>query len=228
MDALTQQFEGLAIQKSAVHKFMTGECRLSLKKITLHPEERNAPATIEKRFNWATKWGATDLDFVMNCVFIDEAAFNINLRRTLGYSSIGKPATVVTKSTRARSHSILGAICAAGVVQVSIRKPATKKPTTSKNRKLGNNAASKRVGRGGTRTDHYICFLETVMDVMDQHVEFQNYHLVMDNAPIHQSTSINELFTNRGYRCVYLPPYSPELNPNSAILVCCREQSAQG
>ncbi|KAG1165623.1 hypothetical protein G6F36_013265 [Rhizopus arrhizus] len=51
------------------------------------------------------------------------------------------------------------------------------------------------------------------MDVMDNHIQFQNYYLVMDNAPIHQSKEIEELITSRGYRCIYLPPYSPELNP---------------
>lgn len=35
----------------------------------------------------------------------------------------------------------------------------------------------------------------------------------MDNAPIHNHEEIEKLITNRGYRCVYLPPYSPELNP---------------
>jgi transposase len=35
----------------------------------------------------------------------------------------------------------------------------------------------------------------------------------MDNAFIHTSNEIDELTLSRGYRCVYLPPYSPELNP---------------
>lgn len=37
----------------------------------------------------------------------------------------------------------------------------------------------------------------------------------MDNAPIHTSIEINKLIESRerDYKCVYLPPYSPELNP---------------
>jgi hypothetical protein len=36
----------------------------------------------------------------------------------------------------------------------------------------------------------------------------------MDNAPIHKSDDVKEEIQrrNRGYQCVYLPPYSPELN----------------
>lgn len=36
----------------------------------------------------------------------------------------------------------------------------------------------------------------------------------MDNAPIHTIDAIDAMITERGYKYVYLPPYSPELNPN--------------
>jgi transposase len=35
----------------------------------------------------------------------------------------------------------------------------------------------------------------------------------MDNASIHKAPEIMEMVEERGYRCVYLPPYSPFLNP---------------
>ena len=35
----------------------------------------------------------------------------------------------------------------------------------------------------------------------------------MDNVPIHTHEDIARYIVNRGYGCVYLPPYSPELNP---------------
>ncbi|KAG0938697.1 hypothetical protein G6F57_006565 [Rhizopus arrhizus] len=34
-----------------------------------------------------------------------------------------------------------------------------------------------------------------------------------DNAPIHTSVDIAKYVESRGYRFIYLPPYSPELNP---------------
>jgi transposase len=35
----------------------------------------------------------------------------------------------------------------------------------------------------------------------------------MDNAPIHKNKNIQLYVEGRGYGCIYLPPYSPELNP---------------
>lgn len=169
LNALVTHFEDLSIQRTAVHDFMTNDCKLTFKKVSLHPEARNSPEIIQKRLEWTKKWLATDMDFVMNCVFIDESAFSINLRRTYGYAPAGKKAIVETKSTRAKTHTILGAISAAGVVQVSIRKPPVKKKDQSKKRKLVG-GASATVKRSGTCTHHYICFLEDVMDVMDNHI----------------------------------------------------------
>ncbi|EIE82108.1 hypothetical protein RO3G_06813 [Rhizopus delemar RA 99-880] len=48
---------------------------------------------------------------------------------------------------------------------------------------------------------------------MDKYPEMKGHYLVMDNAPIHSSTDIGKYIHSRGYRYVYLPPYSPELNP---------------
>ncbi|KAG2195432.1 hypothetical protein INT46_008465 [Mucor plumbeus] len=41
----------------------------------------------------------------------------------------------------------------------------------------------------------------------------QGFHIVMDNAPIHIPSVIDPLIEKRGYIPVYLPSYSPELNP---------------
>ena len=35
----------------------------------------------------------------------------------------------------------------------------------------------------------------------------------MDNAPIHTPLKVRELVERRGYKCLYLPPHSPFLNP---------------
>ncbi|KAG1141342.1 hypothetical protein G6F37_008401 [Rhizopus arrhizus] len=48
---------------------------------------------------------------------------------------------------------------------------------------------------------------------MGQHSKFPNYYLIMDNAPIHKAMAIDELIIIRGYRCIYLPQYSPQLSP---------------
>jgi hypothetical protein len=37
--------------------------------------------------------------------------------------------------------------------------------------------------------------------------------LVMDNASFHHSGRVEELCSNAGVKLIYLPPYSPDLNP---------------
>lgn len=51
------------------------------------------------------------------------------------------------------------------------------------------------------------------MDIMDDFPEMKDYFIVMDNAPIHVPQIIDPVIISRGYTPVYLPPYSPELNP---------------
>jgi transposase len=50
------------------------------------------------------------------------------------------------------------------------------------------------------------------MDVLNKN-NMQGYYLVMDNAPIHTPAKVLDLIESRRYKCLYLPPYSPFLNP---------------
>ena len=67
-------------------------------------------------------------------------------------------------------------------------------------------------GRVGTRTEHFLAYISNVMDVLDKN-DMKGLYLVMDNAPIHSPVKIRDLVESRGYKCLYLPPYSPFLNP---------------
>lgn len=59
----------------------------------------------------------------VNVYFIDEASFHINLKRNLSWSRKGARARVKTPKRRAPTHTILGAICAHGVVNICIKRP---------------------------------------------------------------------------------------------------------
>ncbi|KAG1147090.1 hypothetical protein G6F37_009566 [Rhizopus arrhizus] len=149
----------------------------------------------------------TDMDFTTNCVFLDESAFHINLKRSMAWSKKGSPAVVTVPKTRAKTTTILGAISAQGLIKCSLRLP---QPPSNKKRKRGEDIG--RVSKG-TVTGHYVSFLKATMDEMDQYPHMKGHYLVMDNAPIHTSVDIAKYVESRGYRCVYLPSYSPELNP---------------
>jgi transposase len=202
---LTQNFVDLNVSRSTIYNFMTTECNLSIKQAQFQPIERNSEEKIQQRYDWVQKWQQTDMDFTINCVFLDESAFHINLKRGMAWSKKGTPAIVTVPTTKANATSILGAISATGLINVSLRVPKR-----IKKRKLGRetDGYSK-----GTVTGHYLSFLKVTLDEMDKYPEMKGHYLVMDNAPIHSSIDIGKYIHSREYRCVYLPPYSPELNP---------------
>ncbi|KAL7313071.1 hypothetical protein PS15m_012337 [Mucor circinelloides] len=152
------------------------------------------------------------MDYMSNCVFIDEAAFHINMKRSIAWSKVGSRAVVKVPKTRAKTTTILGATCAFGVVNIKVRRPRVM-PASKKRRTVGSSGPAQFQSKG-TVTVHYFTFLSDTMDEMDKHPDiFKDNYLIMDNAPIHTNDDMKLFIESRGYRCVYLPPYSPELNP---------------
>lgn len=214
MGNLTAQFTGLKVSKTALYNFATEKCSISFKKAHFHSVERNSPQKIEKRYQWVQGYMKTDLNYNTNCIFIDESAFHINLKRNFAWSKKRTRAIVKVPKTRAKTTTILGAISPYGVVKLQVRRPRV--PASSKKRKI-DGAAGKPIAannsKGGTVTGHYFNFTAKNLDVMDKHSQFKGNYLIMYNAPIHINEDIRKYVESRGYGCVYLPPYSPELNP---------------
>lgn len=63
-----------------------------------------------------------------------------------------------------------------------------------------------------TRTECFLAYLSNVMDVLDRNDMKGNY-LVIDNSPIYTPDKVSDLVESTGYECLYLPPYTPFLNP---------------
>ncbi|KAG1461875.1 hypothetical protein G6F56_005630 [Rhizopus delemar] len=124
------------------------------------------------------------------------------MKRSRAWSNKGARAIVTRPTTRANTVSILDAISASGLITVGVKKP---RPV--KKRKSDGYISS------GTVTDHYISFIKTTLDEMDKHPHMKDHCVVMDNAPIHTHENIKKYIEYRGYKCVYLPTYSPKLNP---------------
>ena len=58
----------------------------------------------------------------MNWVFLDESAFDINMKRSKAWSRKGTRAIVTQPTTRANTTSILGAISTTGLITVSVNR----------------------------------------------------------------------------------------------------------
>ncbi len=65
---------------------------------------------------------------------------------------------------------------------------------------------------GYTGTCNSKLFLMWVQEILVTNLE-KNQIVIMDNATIHKSPKIKEAIEKAGCRLVYLPPYSPDLNP---------------
>lgn len=85
--------------------------------------ERNTPERIQAKKEWIEKLTDMGVNYMNNCVFIDEAGFNSNLRRTQGWAQKGEAPIVKVLTARANTTSILGAISAKVLIKVCLRKP---------------------------------------------------------------------------------------------------------
>lgn len=185
---------------------------MTIKRLRRQFKARNDPKRIDARYEWVMKYDNSDMDFLQNCIFIDESGFDINMRPSYGRSVSGTSAIASTPSTKAESHSILGVIATVGVVNIDVRVPQMNKRIKVAGGPKRKTATTKKSRKKGTTTGHYLNFLSGTLDHLDKYPELKGFYLVMDNAPIHNHEEIETLVTNRGYRCVCIPPYSPELN----------------
>ena len=94
-------------------------------------------------------------------------------------------------------------------MNLSLRKPQA--VTGSKKRKLDDKEECI-VAKVGIRTEHFLDFLDIVIDVLDKN-NMQGKILFMDNAKIHHAILVQQAVEKRGYRILCLPAYSPFLNP---------------
>ncbi|CEP19269.1 hypothetical protein [Parasitella parasitica] len=91
---LYEHFEGPEISISGLYKHIREKCSISLKQATKYTAKRNAPRTLELRFNIVSQWKAAGVSFGENCVFVDEAGFHSQLMRSRAWSKVGFPAIV--------------------------------------------------------------------------------------------------------------------------------------
>ena len=121
-------------------------------------------------------------------VYVDESGCDkrIGFRRT-GWSPLGTAPVQVSKFHRDQRYQILPAYAQDGIV-------------------------FSRVFRGSTDASIFEDFIEQLLQHCGKWPEPRSV-LVMDNASFHHSDRIEQMCSVAGVKLVYLPPYSPDLNP---------------
>ncbi|KAI9259947.1 hypothetical protein EDC94DRAFT_585388 [Helicostylum pulchrum] len=176
VDNLTEIFENFNLKETVVGEFISKECNLSIKRITRHPKARNSPEKIKARREWVELWSNTTMNFNTICTFIDESASDINMRPSTARSARGTPAVVITPSTKAISHTILGAISAPEVINIEIRVPVPPKKIKVVGSCKRKATAIKKPSFGGTNSGHYLNFIKKTLDQMDKYPEMKSYN----------------------------------------------------
>lgn len=117
-------------------------------------------------------------------VFLDESGCQRGMQRPLAWRRAGS--VVVSRSVRNRGTvtTVLGALSARGLVAVMD-------------------------GEGATTTEVFVAYLREVVIPELQEGDV----VVMDNLGAHQPDAVRTLLEAAGVAILFLPPYSPELNP---------------
>lgn len=121
-------------------------------------------------------------------VYIDESGCDkrAGFRRT-GWSPRGVAPVQISHFQRGQRYQILPAYCQEGILM-------------------------SRVFQGSTDASMFEDFIEQLLHHCGRWPEPKSV-LIMDNASFHHTDRINELCSNAGVKLLYLPPYSPDLNP---------------
>jgi hypothetical protein len=150
---------------------MKEEYNLSLKIVSCHAIARNCEKTLEARAAWFKEWTEKGINFLDNCVFVDESGFDINMRRSRGWSAKASAAIVETPSTKTSSQTVLGTISAFGVVNLTMRESGNikrRKVVGATKRKAPEDRIS--IPKG-TTSGHYVQLINDTMDIMDEFPE---------------------------------------------------------
>lgn len=182
-------FENFSLNVSTTTIYRTiKNFHYSLKKITIVPERRNFQSTIETRHNYALEFNKVNLENGgEQFVFIDEAGFNVSMRTKSGRSAVGTSAYVSVPAIRTKNISIIASMTNNGMVDYKVND----RPVNGDDFKSYLNNLNLKCLQKGMLTPVF----------------------VMDNARIHHYKGLKELIDELKLNVLYLPPYSPFLNP---------------
>jgi transposase len=121
-------------------------------------------------------------------VYVDESGCDKRIGfRKRGWSPRGTTPSQVTKFHRDQRYQILPAYAHDGIIL-------------------------SRVYKGSTDASFFEDFIEELLHYCKPFPDEKSV-IVMDNASFHHSEKIEQMCSEAGVKLVYLPPYSPDLNP---------------
>lgn len=158
----------------------------SVKRVSFVPERRNALDIIQSRFDYAVLYNRI-MVHREKIYFIDEFGIQVNSRRSYGRSQKNIRANKVKAQLRGRNYSIAAAMCINSLYLFTIQD----RPYN---------------------VEHFGEFLTSLINHLAED-NIQSAYFVMDNVRFHRTDEIQQLIRAHGHVPVFLPSYSPFLNP---------------
>ena len=183
-----------------------------MKELRLAPAGRNTPELIEARLQWVTNLMANRPANRANVIYIDETGYHLNIRRSRGRARKGQIAWIETPNSRGTNITVIAAM--------------------NENGLLFSEALL-----GPVNTEKFSLFLCNLF-LRVARMEGDKW-IIMDNCSFHHSEVVKKLFEGNpgaptGRTLVFLPPYSPFLNPIEnlfskwkALVKSCRPSSRE-
>ncbi|KAF7692219.1 hypothetical protein CDIK_2440 [Cucumispora dikerogammari] len=164
------------------------EFHYTLKDITIVPEKRNTDSTIATRLEYAKKFQKIEIEYEdKNVVFLDEVEFCYSARTKRRRSVVGTSAYVNVPAVRTRNISVLAAMNKYELLFFKTHDS----PINSETFKTG------------------------LIELRDKCLEknISNPIFILDNARIHYYTHLITSLDEMRIKLLFLPSYSPFLNP---------------
>ena len=156
----------------------------TFKRVQLIPEARNTEQNIQKRFEYANIYLALN---EQNIIFVDEMGVNCSMRVNYGRSEVGSSPRKIVRSLRSRNYSISAAINKDSVLFFKTINESY----------------------NGERYGEF--FDDLFAKLYERNIT--NQILILDNCSIHKVQDVRTKIAQAGHSCIFLPPYSPQLNP---------------
>jgi transposase len=180
----------ITVTKETVSNALT-KMKYTIKLLRTIPASRNCPTTVQARLEYAQRFLNEVPADRRNIIWLDESGFNLHLRRKYGRARCGLHANITVANSRGRNISICAAMSEEGLLWDRLRP-------------------------GAYTADSFCEFLGELFDLLAQ-MGRENCTLILDNVRFHHCTVVNELAQRHSHTLLFLPPYSPMLNPIESL-----------
>ncbi|XP_074596385.1 uncharacterized protein LOC141851541 [Brevipalpus obovatus] len=176
---------GVKVCPSTIWNYLEA-LHFSVKRISPIPLARNSQENIATRRAYGLKFLEMD-QHRESIIFIDETGVAVHSRSNYGRAPRGQRANLEVRAIRGANFSVCAAMSYNGLIHYEARDTAY----------------------------NSFCFTEFLKSLVEKLEEksITKAYLVMDNVRFHHTEEVQSLIASTNHEIVFLPPYSPFINP---------------